>query len=226
MQELAGDLALGGEADAGGDMRLRAALCIPHPLVGQIQRPIDEGSAPVGGVEQEDPDLLVLASARGPAVLARDPRRLGPFLDEPRLIHHHHARVRVPQLLDHIGPQHVTHGLRVPVGVGEEALHSLRACLAEPFSELPAILPLHVAQQPNQIAPHPLAHLAPMEIAPDARMHLVKRPHRPHRCQDLVSPPLVRCQAFLCHMLPSPVLLGSLALVVNNRHCSIRHYLT
>ena len=185
-------------------MRLLAALSIPHPLVGQIQRPIDEGGAMVGGVEQEDADLLILASPRCSTVLARHPCRLGSLLHEPRLIHHHHARRRVPQVLDHIAPQLVAHRLRVPIRVGVEALHPLWARLAQPFGELPAILALQRGQQPLQIAPHPLAHLPPVEIAPDALVHLIQRPHRSHRCQDLVRLPLVRCQALLCHVLTSP----------------------
>src|SRR5258705_13815207 len=67
------------------------------------------------------------------------------------------------------------------------------------------------------MAPSSPPHLPPMEIAPDARMHRVQCPHRPHGLQDLLSLPVV-----LCHALTSPLLLGSLAPVVNNRHCSIR----
>src|SRR5262249_50734681 len=66
-------------------------------------------------------------------------------------------------------------------------------------------------------------HLPPVEIAPNARGHLVKRSHRSHRshrCQDPVSLPLFRSHAVLCHVLTSPALLGSLALPLNNRHCS------
>jgi len=154
--------------------------------------------------------------------LPRHSRRLGPLLHEPRLVDDQHSAALVAQVVHDVRAQLVAHGLRVPVGVGEEPLDPLWTRLAQPFGELPAILALHRGQQAVQIPPHPLAHLPPVEIAGDTPMYLVKRPHRSHRCQDLFSLPLVRCQALLCHVLTSPVLLGSLALPVNNRHCSIR----
>src|SRR5260221_10261672 len=56
-----------------------------------------------------------------------------------------------------------------------------------------------------------------MELAPEASLRRVQCPHRPHGLQDLLRRPVVLCQA-----LTSPLLLGSLAPVVNNRHCSTR----
>ena len=105
---------------------------------------------------------------------------------------------------DHIGPQLVAHGLRVPVGVGEEALHPLGARLAKTFGKLPTIFALHMIQQANQVAPHPFAHLPPVEIAPDARMHLIQRPHRSHRLQRLQR--LLALPVLLSHLLTSPLL--------------------
>src|SRR5260221_12403222 len=56
-----------------------------------------------------------------------------------------------------------------------------------------------------------------MELAPEASLRRVQCPHRPHGLQDLLYRPDV-----LYHALTSPLLLGSLAPVVNNRHCSTR----
>src|SRR6266487_3979444 len=62
---------------------------------------------PVGtGVQEKDPDLAVLPAPSCPAVLPRYSRRLLPFLDEARFIHHQDP-VCLSQLLDHVGLQFI-----------------------------------------------------------------------------------------------------------------------
>ncbi len=167
-QELARQLAFGREAHPPRDMRLLATLAIAHPLVGQIQGPVDEGGATLGGVEQEDPDLLVLSATRGPAVLARHAARLGPLLDEPRLVDDQHPAALVGQVLQDVGAQLVAHRLRVPVGGIQEALHALGPAFPQRLGQLPAILALDMSEQPFQIAPGPLACLTAAKARGDA----------------------------------------------------------
>src|SRR5260370_1281119 len=85
-QQLARQLALGRESPRLRNVRLLPAGGIPQPLVGQVERPVDEGGAALGGVEQEHANLLVLAPPGRPTVLPRPPRRPAPLLAATRLV--------------------------------------------------------------------------------------------------------------------------------------------
>src|SRR5262249_45503419 len=75
--------------------------------------------------------------------------------------------VRCAQVLLHVGQQVVADGVGVPVGAGEQVLHTIRSGIAEQLGELPAVLALGVTEQPPQVAHGPLAWLAAREVAAD-----------------------------------------------------------
>ena len=82
------------------------------------------------GVGQEDADLAVLRAPGRPAVLALDPRRLLPLLEEAGLVDHQDAR-GVAQVRHHVGAQVVAHRVRVPGGAVEELLDAVGGRVAD-----------------------------------------------------------------------------------------------
>jgi hypothetical protein len=119
----------------------------------------------------EDPDLAVLALAGRPAVLPFHPGRLGPFLEEPRLIDHQDGRW-VGQALAHVGDQVMAH--RVPACRVPEPLHPIGRALPRLFSELPSILAPRVAEQPLEVAKRPSPWLGALEMRRDARVQRLR----------------------------------------------------
>jgi hypothetical protein len=68
-----------------------------------------------------------------------------PFAELARLIDHQHA-VRLSQVLDHIPAQFLTHGILIPIGLGQQPLRPMWITLSHGFGQLPAILPLNRGQ--------------------------------------------------------------------------------
>ncbi len=125
LQHLLRQLAFGGKPYLVRNACLPAAHPICCPLFRQIERAIDEGLPLRTGIQQEDPDLAVLPAPSCPTVLPRYSRRLLPFLDEARFIHHQNP-TRFPQVLDYVGPQVIAHGLLIPVCFRQQTLHAVR----------------------------------------------------------------------------------------------------
>src|SRR6266487_6272937 len=127
---------------------------------------------PVGtGVQEKDPDLAVLPAPSCPAVLPRYSRRLLPFLDEARFIHHQDP-VCLSQLLDHVGLQFIAHRLLIPVRFLQQPLHPVGVRFSQFLSHLPAVLALHRREQPLQVAPNALSHLGTSKMRPDPTRQL------------------------------------------------------
>ena len=183
LQHELGKLRLGPEPDLLGHPRSPAALRIVGPALGQVQLPVDHRPALSAGVGQEDAELAVVDLAGGARVLALDPDRGGALLEEPRLVGHQH-RVRVAQVLDHVGAQVVADQLRVPVGGGQQPLHAVGGALAGVLGQLPAVLAAHVAQQAAQVGQRPPAWLGADKPSRDAGVQGVQ-PGRP--CLDFLD---------------------------------------
>ena len=76
-----------------------------------------------------------------------------PCLEKPGFVDNEYP-VRVAQALSYEGHEVVAHGIGVPVGTVEQALHPLRACFAEVFGKLPAVFALNGGKQGCEIASH------------------------------------------------------------------------
>ena len=55
-------------------------------------------------------------------------------------------------MLDHVLPEVLAYLIGVPLGRVEQALYALRVLLADGLGELPSVLALHAAEQPNEVA--------------------------------------------------------------------------
>jgi hypothetical protein len=106
--------------------------------------------------------------------LRRDSRRLLSLFEEARLIDHQDARC-FPQMVQDVGAQLLTHCLLIPVSLGQQPLHPVRAALAQRLGELPTILALHWCQQAFQEPAHPPAHLGTPKARANPLLHLVER---------------------------------------------------
>jgi hypothetical protein len=95
-------------------------------------------------------------------------------------------------MLDHIGAQVVTDKIRIPAGGGHEPLHAIRGALAGVLSQLPAVLPRHVAQQAAQVSQRTPTRLGADKPLRDPGMQGVQ-PCRP-RLDFLDGCPLVDLQ--------------------------------
>jgi hypothetical protein len=98
------------------------------------------------GIAQKDADLAILDASRRPGVLACDTNRFGPLLQKPGLVNDQ-DRVRIAQVLHHIGAQIIAHRLRIPARRAQQPLHPVRAALPHGLGQLPAVAPLDRVQQ-------------------------------------------------------------------------------
>jgi hypothetical protein len=89
-----------------------------------------------------------------------------PFSGEPGLVQHQH-RVRVAQVLDHVGPHVVAHAVGVPPCSIEQPLHAVGNQLTGLLGQPPAVLAFDLAQQSLQPAQRPPARLDASEPRAD-----------------------------------------------------------
>lgn len=110
----------------------------------------------------------------GAGVLGGDAARLRPLLQKAGLVDDQHTAYLVPQVLDDVVTQVVTHPVGVPSGGIEQALRALWARFADRFGELPAILPFHPVEQTNEVPSGPFTHFHPPEPMGDASHQVVQ----------------------------------------------------
>jgi hypothetical protein len=132
------------------------------------------------GVAEEDADLTVLDAARGAGILPLHARRLLALLHEAGLVQHQH-RVRVAEVLDHVGPQVVADRLGFPAHPAQEVLHPVRRAVARGFRQLPAVLAPQGRQQPAQVGQRPAPRLDPREPRREPRRQPVEALRPPRR---------------------------------------------
>ena len=135
-----------------------------RPLLGQVQRPVEQGPPLGRRVPEEHAHLGVLDPPGRTGVLAGHPARLRPLLQEPGLVHDQHT-VRLAQVLGNVAKQVVADGFGVPIGTGKQVLHPVRCGLAQVLGHLPPVLPLGVTQQRPHIANSSLPRFAPGEMS-------------------------------------------------------------
>ncbi|GHE29209.1 hypothetical protein GCM10017771_44790 [Streptomyces capitiformicae] len=174
---------LPGQAGFGRELNLLgypgsvAALGIAAPgLLGRVEPAADQCPPPARGVGEEYTHLGVLDTPGCAGVLALHSRRGVALLHEAGLVHDQDTAVGA-EVLDGIGTQAVTDGVGVPAGEAQQPLHRPRPGQAGLFGQLPAVLPLRLRQQPEQIGTGTRAGLNSAEAARDPGHGLVE--HRP-----------------------------------------------
>jgi len=106
-----------------------AARTIIGPLLGEIQGAIEQSLPSSTRLGEKHPDLRVLHPACGATILTRDPRRMAPFVQKPRLVDDHDA-LGSAQMLHEIPTQIVSHGLRIPYGPPQQMLDPIGPALS------------------------------------------------------------------------------------------------
>jgi len=101
-------------------MRLGAAGGVGCPNLRQVERTLDQRLPVPAGVAEEHADLARLNALRRAAALPPHADRFRALLEKSldplrgSSIEHQHS-IRVPERLNHVSPQVVTHGIRIPV---------------------------------------------------------------------------------------------------------------
>jgi len=72
--------------------------------------------------------------------------------DRKETINHEH-RVRIAQMLDHIGAHIFPDSLRIPHGTPQHMLHTIGRRIAVDFRQLPAVFPHSITFSGNALSP-------------------------------------------------------------------------
>jgi hypothetical protein len=131
-------------------------------------------AAASGGVCGENTDLAVLGAAGRAGVLALNPGRGDPLLDEARVIDDEHPAVVVAEVLGDIGLEVVTHFVRVPVRPVQQPLEAIGSAMAGELGQLPAVLAANGREQAPHIVSHPTTKVSSAEPVADAKKQVVK----------------------------------------------------
>jgi len=105
-----------------GNTRLSAAHAVPHPFFWQVECAIQKRCPLAASIQKKHPNLAVFLPACCATVLPRHPRRFLAFLHKARFIDHQDPTV-LPQVLDDVRLQVITHSLFIPIGLSQEPLH-------------------------------------------------------------------------------------------------------
>ena len=159
LQHAFGQLYLVAEGDPLGDAGLRSSDGIARPSLRQVQGPIDESGALLGGVGQEHADLAIDRVARGAGVLAGNTYALLALLQEAGFVHDEDARPLVTEVLDDVLSKIVADLIGVPLGGVQEALDALGIPLPDGLGKPPAVLALDLTEQAEEIPTHTLPGL-------------------------------------------------------------------
>jgi hypothetical protein len=79
-------------------------------------------------------------------------------------------------MIEHVLPEVVADLLCVPFGRVEQALYALRVPLAYGLGHLPAVLSLHAAEEPYEVALDTLSGLRTIEVVANSPMQIRQRP--------------------------------------------------
>jgi hypothetical protein len=142
----------------------------------KIEPSIDQGPSPAGGQGEEHADLGILDASCGAGVLPLHSCRGPALLQEAGLVDDENAAVGA-EVFGGVGTQIVADGIGVPAGAAQQALHRPRPSMGRLFGQLPAVLPFHARQQPEQVGAGRGPGLNPPEPARDPGHNLVE--HRP-----------------------------------------------
>jgi hypothetical protein len=196
LQQQPADLGLGQKRHLLGDPSLPPALRILRPGLGQVQRPVDEGTALGSGVGQQHPHLAVLSLAQAAAVLPTHPRRLGALLRDTGLIENQHPR-GIAQMGHDVPPQDVAHRVDLPHGASQQVLHPVRRAVPSDLRELPPVLALHRTHQRLEVLRGSLARVPARKVRTETVADLLQpvrppphrrrfhcHPGRLHHCHD------------------------------------------
>ncbi len=162
LEHVDAECGFGGKAEVSRDVSGLAAWQISTPVVGQIQRTVDEAMTQRRDVREKDADLTVFDLAGAATILRGDPCRMGAAFGKAAFIHDEDRIERLgvgtsgnqgrwrERLADE-GAQRIADGLLIPDGVGEQALHAGGMGLVGVFSDLPAVFAGDLAEDGMQI---------------------------------------------------------------------------
>lgn len=197
---LPGQAGLGRELHLVGYPGRPAAFGIGAPgLPGQVEASVDQCPSLAGGVGEEDADLGVLDAAGGAGVLPLHSRRGTALLHETGLVDNENGAVGA-EVFDGVGTQVVADSIGVPAGVAQQPLHRPRPRMPGLFGQLPAVLPLRLRQQPEQIGTGTRPRLNPAEPYRDPGHDLVEHRPPPDR---VYARPAATARSSRVHMTPN-----------------------
>ena len=145
-----------------GNVSGLAAWQISTPVFGQIQLAVDEAMTQRRDVGEKNADLTVFDVPGASAILGGDPGRMATAFGKATFIEDEDRIERLgvgasgnqgrrrERLADE-GAQRIAHGLLIPDGAREQALHAGGIGLASVFSDLPAIFAGDLAEDGVQI---------------------------------------------------------------------------
>ena len=184
-QHVQSELRLGREPHPAGDTGGRAPVGVLGPRGRHVELAVHQRPAARGAIGQEHPELTVVDLPAGTGVLALHPGRAHALLDEPGVVGDPHPGV-VPELVQDVSAQVITHSVDIPLGRAEQALHPVRGHCTRVLGQRPAVLTLQPREQPTQIRPDPAARLDPPEPARDQLHHRIQRRDPPSKIHHAV----------------------------------------
>jgi hypothetical protein len=140
-----------------------AALGVCTPRFRKIEPPIQKCSSSRTGIGEEDPDLAIVNTTHGAAILTLNACGFIALLGKPSFIDAQDP-FRFPKMLDDIGLEVVTDGIGLPRGAAEKILDAVRSRITGSFGELPAVFALQGSNQTTEICDAPLACFSPREV--------------------------------------------------------------
>jgi hypothetical protein len=175
VQQLTGQLRLGGEQHFAGDAGQLAVLLIGGAPLRQVQRPVDQRVAAAGGKGQGDGHLAQRDTAQGAAVLAGRPGRITRGLLIRGLIHDQH-RIPVIEVTDRPRRRRIQHLPLIPHSAREQVLQPVRPAMPGRLGNRPAVVVLQLHQQPRHHLAAGLAGLPPRETPRHPAQQVIQQP--------------------------------------------------
>src|ERR1700676_4618358 len=139
----------GRKAGIRGDVCGFEASWIVSPLLGKIQRGIDERMTVARYVGSEDADLAIRDLAWGTSVLPRLPARRLALLEKAGLVDHE-DRIVIRQMLDDIIADDIAQAIRIPIPAPQDHLLPPRARVASCLRAHPAGFALLISEKAFQ----------------------------------------------------------------------------
>jgi hypothetical protein len=177
------------EAHRCRDARLLTPLQIFCPIEGKREFAVDERMAFGCDVGEKDADLTVLHLSGGPAILHLDPCRLLPAFGETAFINHHNGGF-LPKVFQGLLTEVVTHAVRVPDRLREQALHAIGVPFSGLLGQMPAIFARAFTQETLQVGQSTPTRFWSGKARSNARIQLGERLRPLHNLRRVVLAPV------------------------------------
>lgn len=171
LHQMDGEFWFGAKGDGLRNTDFASAHRIIHPLVGQVQFPVDESMAKGGDVGKEDADLAVLDLACGATILLFDAYRALALFGKAGFVDSHNC-LQGAKVFQGERTHLVAHAVLIPDGLGEQALHAIGGGFTGLFGQLPAIFARDATQKTLQKALHSLVGFWAGKVGSQTSMQL------------------------------------------------------